>query len=117
MATAAKNPSSAQLVLLMSSALWQAHIAFGPHRHPAGFGYKFCTLGFLIGTWVWFWRSLARRFYWPFFVRFLVPSALFVLPLIALHAQDKTMGSGPGDYYFAIVTLAVIGFFCAQENW
>jgi peptidoglycan/LPS O-acetylase OafA/YrhL len=96
MATETKNESPALLLLLMFSALSQSVSAFSPHRHPVGFGFKFFTVGYLIGVWIWFWRSLAQRFGWPPFARFVIPSALFVLPLTALHTVDKSLGTVPG---------------------
>jgi hypothetical protein len=117
MATETKNPKPAQLLSLMLTALLLPVSAFNPHRHLPGFGSKFFTIGYLIAVWIWFWRSLTRQFGWPPISRFVIPSALFVLPLAYLHTIDKSLGSVPGDYAAAILILLVIGAACAEKIW
>lgn len=84
---------------------------------PVGFGYRFFTLGYLIATWIFVWRSFAQRFNWSNLVRGAIPTGLFVLPLAALCAIDKTLGKGKGDWTSAVFLLVVIAVGCAKREW
>jgi hypothetical protein len=101
------------LNLLSASAICMS--IFGRHP-PVGFAMKFFAFAFLIAAWVMFWRSVAHKFHWSGIIRGLIPSVLFLAPMAALHALDRSLGSQKGDWAGAVLILAVISVVCVKRE-